>query len=226
MYNLIDQGKYSKYNQELMVRIAELFKERPVFWGHVIYTEMLMDINDYALFLSFYDKYGQTGNVRQVVHLGENCLYRMTCIWEHLGYFLNQYFHRYTFYYVGNQQVFIKGRDVVFDKVINSLVDNAASIDNTIYELFVVLKKLYDRRNSSRSIRNIATHRYHTGTWSETRKGNINQASIVTSNMLQAHVDKIKKELSDDFNTIFEAIDIFLNLEKWYFDQIPTDYRK
>ncbi|NPV90540.1 MAG: hypothetical protein HPY50_07195 [Firmicutes bacterium] len=228
MYNLIDGVAYSKYNQILLKQLHKAFREKDdVFFAQVLYDEMLMVIDDYALFLSFYDKYRRSGNVHQAVHLGENCLYRATCFWEHMAYFLCSFFHEYMFTTAKGKNKYFKedDRTISFKKVIKCLIDNAKDIDVSEYDRIKSIEELFSGRFSSRSIRHITTHRYHTGVLSVRIEGSYKTTSPATPEVLYGHVDKIREELESDFKAIFLAIEQYLKVVKWRISKIPVTGR-
>ena len=152
MYYHIDKNLYSMYRSDLITELHKIIIDTSSNnFGKITYDilwqTMFFYLEDYALYLSYFEKFGTEKNSDSVIHLGIKCTQNFASFWDYLGYGLSTIF-----------RLDFTDRETYFDPVVNELLKKDIEFSNQLK----TMKKLYVAQSELRNrFRHPITHRYH-----------------------------------------------------------------
>lgn len=188
IYNQIPDQLYSKYIQLLLKDVLYEFPQNTTL-GFTCYNILRNVIifyqHDYAAFLAHMEKWQQTGNNMDSIHLGLKVAQDFTTFWDYMAFQINMIFC-----------LNIEEDKIAFNFVLNRLrkISNNAlsqSIDN--------LKSIYNKEESFRKrYRNTFTHRYHDVFFQRNKE-----------DTYQGKLEMLSTELETSYNNMISGLNEF-----------------
>ncbi len=203
MYEQFDSATYLKHRSDLIVRLhaINISQAECLYFKETMYSILSQTVffylEDYALYLAFYEKFGVKANSEQVIHIGIKSVQNFVSFWDHLGFGLSTVFH-----------LKLTERESYFDVVATELLKG--SNDKQFLADLSELRRLFSALGFLRKeYRNPITHRYH-------------ECFIERNNndTIKNKVLKLNEALSLGYQNMMAAMVIYLRIMK---DYAPND---